>query len=390
MLKSARSGAVAGATLRRVLSQRCGYGGTRERRPRGERVEGDARRPKDVRRTTRSSTDRVALDYAREGGIMVCQSMEYGRRGAAWEAAHEHLLSCAQRVRRAHTPQQRPALLRQQCAQLRAADGYDGSSSVADTSVAPPDLVSLLQELSAAERRLSLLFGFLERCGALQMCLESDRRERVTTALLQNAQQRLTTLISMRVRQCLAVVDGIDMQLSHSYLSSALSGQTYESGLMLARRQQACAALGELSSLLRNACAPLAAESAALAERAAWRAGTSAPSAISHDGVHRLHPVLAALATLRETQEALRATRAARAARAAHAQAGDGAAGASSKPQLLQPSHVVVPDLSSLPCMQDRPDSSETARAFWPLSGAALQWSPTGETQAAFGFGFGH
>ena len=318
---------------------------------------------------------------------MVRQSMAFGRRGAAWEAAHEHLLSCAQRVRRAHTPQQRPALLRQQCAQLRAADGYDGSSSVADTSVAPPDLVRLLQELSSAERRLSLLFGFLERCGALQMCLESDRRERVTTALLQNAQQRLTTLISMRVRQCLAVVDGIDMQLSHSYLSSALSGQTYESGLMLARRQQACAALGELSSLLRNACAPLAAESAALAERAAWRAGTSAPSAISHDGVHRLHPVLAALATLRETQEALRATRA---ARAAHAQAGDGAAGASSKPQLLQPSHVVVPDLSSLPCMQDRPDSSETARAFWPLSGAALQWSPTGETQAAFGFGFGH
>jgi hypothetical protein len=40
--------------------------------------------------------------------------------------------------------------------------------------------------------------------------------------------------------------------------------------------------------------------------------------------------------------------------------------------------------------MQDRPDSSETARAFWPLSGAALQWSPTGETEAAFGFGFGH
>lgn len=311
---------------------------------------------------------------------MVRHSMAYGRR-AAWEAAHEHLLSCAQRVRRAHTPQQRPALLRQQCAQLRAADGYDGSSSVADTSVAPPDLVSLLQELSAAERRLSLLFGFLERCGALQMCLESDRRERVTTALLQNAQQRLTTLISMRVRQCLAVVDGIDMQLSHSYLSSALSGQTYECGLMLARRQQACAALGELSSLLRNACAPLAAESAALAERAAWRAGTSAPSAISHDGVHRLHPVLAALATLRETQEALRVTR------AAHAQAGDGAAGASSKPQLLQPSHVVVPDLSSLPCMQDRPDSSETARAFWPLSGAALQWSPTGRPKPPLGLG---
>ena len=299
-----------------------------------------------------------------------CRSMVEGSRIAAWEAAQEHLLSCAQRVRRAHTPQQRPALLRQQCAQLRVADGYDGSSSEADTSVAPPDLVRLLQELSAAERRLSLLIGFLQRCGALQMCLERDRRERVTTALLQNAQQRLTTLISMRVRQCLAVVDGIDMQLSHSDLSSALSGQTDECGPMLARRQQACAALGELSSLLRNACAPLAAESAALAERAAWRAGTSAPSTITHGDVHRLRPVLAALATLRETQEALRATR------AAHAQAVDGAAGTSSKPQLLQPSHVVVPDLSSLPCMQGRPFLSETARSFWPLSGAALQWSP--------------
>ena len=225
-----------------------------------------------------------------------------------------------------------------------------------------------------------MLFVFAQRCGTLQIVLERERREQATNTLLNSARQRLSTMISTQVRQSFALIDAIDVQLCHAHLGAALSGQLGDEAPLLARRSQACTALGQLASLLNETCAPLGSNVTALAERAARRAQTPAPSAVREDDTQRLRPVIAALAALQETQEALQTART--------------AACGGSKQQWQQqqqqqqeqeqeeeqeqqqpswPAHAIVPPLLSPPRITSRGASSDANN--WPLPGSLL-WSP--------------